>query len=105
MKFSAGQYLAISDRIVEKAVRCPDVETMGRLLTRANLLWHRARRLGPPTSIMPTPLEIAWLRHNDEVGGLYFRAGVRGREEKPGPMTKARPAPGRRSWNHLPGVP
>ena len=71
MNFNADQCLAISDRIVEKASRCDDVEMMGRLLTRANLLWHRARRLQPPTSDRLSPPEIARLRRVSQVSGLY----------------------------------
>lgn len=73
MKFTAAQYLLISDRLTEKAARCSDVETMGRLLSCANRLWHRARRLEPPTSQWLTPAEIARLRRDVEVGSAYFR--------------------------------
>ena len=73
MKFSADQYLMISDLLVEKAAKRQEPESMGHLLTTANLLWHRAMRLRPPTSTMLTPGEIARLRREDEVGRQYFR--------------------------------
>jgi hypothetical protein len=73
MKFTAALYLAISDRIVEKAARCEHVDAMGSLLDRANRLWHRARRLEPPTTDVLTPSEIARLRRKTQVSLRYFR--------------------------------
>jgi hypothetical protein len=66
MNFSADQYLMISDRIVEKAVRClgghgPIVDESEPAL---------APRGSPPTSEMLTRSEIARLRRNSEVAAV-----------------------------------
>jgi hypothetical protein len=79
MKFSAAQYLQISDRLVEKAVPCEDVDAMGRLPRLENQLRHRVQQLEPSTSYMLAPSEIVRLRRNAQVMHLYLRRLARGR--------------------------
>ena len=69
--FTAAQYLAISDRIVEKAAPCSDLATMVNLLTRANLLWRRAKQLEPPTSEWLMPSEVERLRRHSRATQQY----------------------------------
>jgi hypothetical protein len=73
MKFSADLYLTISDRIIEKAMRQSDIEVMGKLLTRANLLVHRARHLEPATSQMLSQTEMDRLRRHARAGQEFAR--------------------------------
>jgi hypothetical protein len=83
MKFSAAEYLQISDRLLEKGARCEAVETMGRLLGLANRLRHRARQLEPPTSEWLTPKEIERLRRTSQLNRLFASKWFEARERPP----------------------